>query len=447
MGVGRAFVTGLGGLNAFSQAVGYISDNLANVSTTGFKRVDADFQSFTTRSTQRYHDPGGVTAVPVYRNANGGQVVNSDNPTSFAVADGSGFAPVRNASNIVNGTATLSSSLQLYTRATDFSVDANGYLVNSTGQFLMGLQETTYYGGATTIPGTPSLGNLVGVRVDPTIYKSLPGAASTTIDLNANFPADVAAGATATSQLQFYDSLGKAQTLDITYTKSAAAANTWDITAVSVTGAPAGTTVTIGGAAVPVAGALDFTTAGALQTPANGQLSYDIAWPATYGPTTPQSVVVDYGEAATATQAATGSTQYSGTNLEVRSVGDQTGRSPGSFQKASMDKSGYVVFSYSNGQQLSPYRIPLISFSNPDKLQRVSGSTFSADDPNAGKPVARWSGEGDAGRIIPSASEQSNVDIGEELTKMIVAQRAYSSNGKVISSADEMIQEVLNLKR
>ena len=124
---------------------------------------------------------------------------------------------------------------------------------------------------------------------------------------------------------------------------------------------------------------------------------------------------------------------------------DTTGQAPGSFQKASIDSNGYVVFSYSNGEQLKPYRIPLVTFSDANNLDRVTGAVFAGNDTLAGKPVARWSGEGDSGNIVPSSTEASNVDIADELTKMIVAQRAYSSNGKVITTADEMIQDALGL--
>ena len=182
-------------------------------------------------------------------------------------------------------------------------------------------------------------------------------------------------------------------------------------------------------------------------------LSLPVDWSLTStlpGSTAPQNVEVNFGNirtgtAVTTTNPATGTTQYAGSNLEVRSASDVTGQAPGSFQKASIDTDGYVVFSYSNGQQLKPYRIPLVSFSDANNLQRITGAVFAGNDTLAGKPVARWAGEGDAGNIIASATEASNVDIADELTKMIVAQRAYSSNGKVITAADQMIQEALGL--
>ncbi|MEI8393964.1 MAG: flagellar hook-basal body complex protein [Rhodospirillaceae bacterium] len=712
MGVGQAFNTALGGLNAFASQVGYISDNLANVSTPGFKRVDADFQSFVTLSTQNFHSPGGVNIQPAYRVSLAGQVNNTDNPTAFSIANGTGFAPCAVPNNVVGGVANFTNATQHFTKACNFTVDTSGYLTNTAGQYLMGMKEQTTYKG--DVPGTPSLGNLVGVRVDPTIYKSIPGKASTTIQYNANFPAGMsplplgdanATSAQVTSQVQFFDSLGNARTMEVVMQKipvskaldnSANGTNApsqWELLSAKVKGVPDykngtadlvvdvsdsnGDTLidstdkslfftsagalfgrsaltaaqTAAAAAVGVAGAGavgggfagvtaataasvagyvttaaaslttsagDVTTnavadATAIQTAAQTyvatlanaataasvtaaatavvnaaaaaataattatnaatnvaaapptatisdvvaaadslgsanttyqtalktlasltasdagttaaivtgmtnaalavtdndkavtdagvanaadkaataanaaaaatnppvaatvsaaattsgnvlpQLHFSIPWnnsvnvgtaaapvPSTVGSapeTDPQALVLNYGSQASGVNAATGSTQYAGTNLEVRSVNDNTGQAPGSFRKASIDTAGNVVFSYSNGQQLKPYRIPLITFNNPNDLERVTGAVFSGNDTLAGPPVAHWSGEGDTGTIITNSVEQSNVDIADELTKMIVAQRAYSSNGKIITTADEMIQETLGLKR
>ena len=231
MGVGSAFNTALGGLSAYGNQVGYISDNLANVSTPGYKRVDADFQSYVTLATPTVMNPGGVNIAPAYRNTLAGQVSSSANPTAFAVSEGNGFAPVTVPTSVTGGVANFGNSLPLYTRACDFSVDTNGYLVNSAGDYLEGVKEQTTYAG--DVPGTPSLGNLVGVRVDPTVYKSIPGTASSTVDYNANFPAGMtavpvgdpnAAASQVTSQVQFFDSLGNSQTLQLTYQKVPVAA-------------------------------------------------------------------------------------------------------------------------------------------------------------------------------------------------------------------------------
>ncbi len=451
MGVGNAFNTALGGLNAFATQVGYISDNLANVSTPGFKEVTSNFQSYVTESTPTFHNPGGVTITPSYQTTLAGQINSTATATNFSVSNGNGFIPVAVPTNLIGGVASFNNAQTLYTRAGDFTVNNNGYLVNSAGNYLLGVKEQTTYQG--NIPGTPSLGNLTGVRVDPTVYKSIPGVASTTINYNANFPAGVTANAAVptttaqvTSQVQFYDSLGTAQTLQIVYQKTSA--NTWvpeSATIPSDTTVPA-LTVAIAG------GPLTFNTDGSLATPANGNITFTPSAAFADGASA-NVVTLNYGAPqvpafpAVAVTPATGSTQYAGSALEVRSVTDTTGQAPGTFQSASVDNNGYVVFSYTNGQQKKPYRVPLVSFSDATKLQRITGATFAGDDTLAGPPIVGWSGQGQAGTIAPSAVEESNVDIATELTKMIVAQRAYSSNGKVITTSDQMFQDTLQLVR
>ena len=445
MGVGNALNTALSGMSAFATQIGYISENLANVSTVGYKGVQSNFQSYVTESTPTFESPGGVTVTPLYQNTLAGQVSSTGVGTNFAIAGGTGFAPVASPTSVNGTTASFSGSQQLYTQACDFTINNNGYLVNSAGDYLMGVKEQTTYQG--DIPGTPSLGNLVGVRVDPTIYQSIPGKPSTTIDYNANFPASAATGTTATSQVQFYDSLGTAQTLNIVYTKTPGATNSWTITSPATipsdTSVPA-LTVT------PNPTTLTFTTSGALATPATGNVTFTPSGPfadgAVLGPT--GALTLNYGTAAAAgppVVAASGSTQYTGTNLEARSVADLTGQAPGTFQSADVDNNGFVVFNYSNGEQLKPYRVPLVTFSNPNELQRATGATFAGNDTLAGTPMVQWAGQGSAGTISPSSVEGSNVDIATELTQMIVAQRAYTANSKVISAADQMIQDALGL--
>lgn len=451
MGIGSAFTTALSGLTAFSQQIGYISDDLANTSTIGYKGVDANFQSYVTASNANQFSPGGVAVTPSYTNTLAGQISTTSVATNFAISGGNGFAPVMVASSTTGGTANFFNTPQLYSRACDFSVDANGYLVNGSGQYLMGLKETTPFSSppGSTIPTTPSLGNLVGVRVDPSTYKSMPGAASTIIDYNGNFPASLTAdpvipdtASQVTSQVQFYDSLGSVQTLQVVYQKTAA--GTWDVASATLPSDKNATVAFTAGSQVVfnANGALSSVTNGSALVPAN-DLGLDFTVSGLSDGSTGaagQTISLDYGSTTT------GTTQYSGSSLEVRSSTDTTGQAPGEYQSASIDKDGYVVFTYSNGLQAKPYRIPLVTFNNANELDRITGSTFSGNDTLAGAPVTRWAGEGDAGTITPSSTEASNVDIADELTAMIVAQRAYSANGKVITTTDQMMQETLSLK-
>ncbi len=445
MGIGNAFNTALGGLTAFSNQIGYISDNLANTSTVGFKRVDANFQSYVTESTTSYHSPGGVTVLPSYRNNVAGQISSTSVATNFAIS-GNGYIPVETPSTTSGGVANFTGSTANYTRAGDFSVNNDGYLVNGSGQYLMGLKENTTFSSpaGSTIPNSASTSNLVGVQVS-SAYKSMPGSASSVIDYSANFPASVTANATipttsaqVTSEVQFYDSLGTAQTLDVVYQKTAA--NTWSVVSASLPSDSAATVNFTAGAT------LNFSTSGALSgvtgastTVPTGDLGLDFTVTGlSDGAAASQTLSLDYG---TTTN---GTTQYSGSSLDVRASTDTTGKASGTYQSASIDKDGYVVFNYSNGEQAKPYRIPVVTFSDQNKLTRVTGSTFAANDTQAGTAIAQWAGQGSAGTISPSSTEASNVDTADELTQMIVAQRAYSANGKVITTADQMLQDALS---
>ena len=467
MGIGNAFNTALSGLSAFSSKVSYISENLANTSTVGYKSVGSSFQSYVTASNANYNSSGGVTISPSYNNTLAGQVTTTSVGTNFAVSDGNGFVPVEVPTTTTNGTASFSGSTQLYTRAGDFSVNNDGYLVNSAGQYLQGLKETTAFSNpsGSSIPTTASLGNLTAVKIDNT-YLSMPAAASTTITVNDNWPASKTSDATiptsdtsasqVSSELQFYDSLGTVQTLKVTYQKTAD--NTWNIvnasipsdTAASVT--IGGVTYTNGVADSDSAAQIVFDTSGNLSsvvggssTLTGGNLGFDFSVRgltdgSAGSATSTQTLTLDLGTTSS------GSTQYSGSSLSVRSTSDATGHAAGEYKSASVDSDGYVVLSYSNGMTAKAYRVPLVTFNDADELTRVSGSTFSAND-LAGSPVARWAGEGDAGSITSSAVEASNVDTADELTAMIVAQRAYSANGKVITTCDDMLKETLNLKQ
>ena len=511
MGIGIAFTSALSGLSAFSSQMGGIADNLANSNTIGYKRVDASFHSFVTGASESTYSPGGVTATPIYRNNVAGQVATSSIATNFAITGGSGFIPVKSGSDALAAASNLGSSPQAYSQDGSFGVNASGYLTNGSGQYLMGIPESAPFAGVSAT-ASPSLGSLKPVQVSST-YRSMPGTASTLIDYNANFPASLVSDKTtlpastsqATAQIQFYDSLGTPQTLQITYTKAATGsvkntdgttgqASLWRVESASVVSDPTATVFDSAGYPFPdtVVGPqyVMFNQNGALITDPNvgssfvdasttfayvdpnntGTFAYASSTsvsaghfgtdfvingltdgssgssPPSAGPpaaaTLPaQTITLDYGSATG------GSTQYTGSTLDVRSVSDITGKTNGTYQSASIDSSGDVVFSYSNGATAKPYRVPLVSFPNPNGLTRETGSLFTGNVPAAGSPTARWAGDGDVGTITPSANESSNVDIADELTKMIVAQRSYSANGKVITTTDQMMQETLELKR
>jgi flagellar hook protein FlgE len=447
MGIGSAYSTALGGLNAFSTQISYISEDLANTSTVGYKGIGADFQSYVTGSTGATAGAGGVTVQPSYQNDLSGSITTTSTATNFAIS-GNGYIPVEVPSTTSSGSADFSGSTEEYTRAGDFTVNANGYLVNSAGEYLMGEKETTTFSSpaGSTIPSSASVDSLTPVQVS-NAYRSMPGSASSVIDYNANFPASTTASSTAgttsaqvTSQIQFYDSLGTAQTLQVVYQKTAD--NTWTVESATLPDDSNASVSFTSGTAIT------FSSTGTLSSISNpsskvtsGDLGIDFTVSGLSDGATAsssQTVTLDLGTTSS------GSSQYSGTSLDVRSTTDTTGKAAGDFESASINSDGYVVFTYTNGETAKPYRVPLVTFADADQLTRVSGATFTASS-TSGSAIAQWAGEGEAGTITSSATEASNVDVATELTAMIVAQRAYSANAKVITAADSMLQDALAL--
>ena len=124
----------------------------------------------------------------------------------------------------------------------------------------------------------------------------------------------------------------------------------------------------------------------------------------------------------------------------------QNGVPPGSFSSVSTDSSGKIIVNYDNGQSRPIAQVPVIVFNNPDGLQREDGQSFTATN-LSGTALANDAGSSGAGNIVTGSVEQSNVDIGTEMTRMIVAQRAYEINARAIQTSEEMLANANNLKR
>ncbi len=470
MTIEGAMGSALNGMVAFSNQVSSISENLANSSTVGFRRVDTGFRDMVMAPEVSYQSPLSVRAYPRYRNEVGGSITGSDNPTSFSISSGDGFVPVTDVS-FSNGTEALGTDIR-YTRAADFSIDRNYNFINSAGQALMAVRETGRF--SNTFPATAGGGQLEPVNRDPAIYGRLPGTPTTSLSLNANFPAAAsvvadptdpvapgpAAGAGASDQnlsIQVYDALGTPHTMQLIMRKTAAVGttnptttlpnmNTWSVIDAKIIGTPGNANVPVGHA--DAAGknyTISFDSNGRLV--GSSLIPFHIPGLADTLPTgpaisSPTVLNLDFGTPTL------NSTQFSGQAIEIRGYQDWDGHPPGDFSSASIDSAGNVAFKYTNGITMTPYRIALATFPNPDLLERLTGTTFGSNPTLAGDPTYSWSGNtGSAGTIIPNSKESSNVDMATELTKLIVAQRAYSSNSKVISTSDQMMETAIGMGR
>ena len=175
-------------------------------------------------------------------------------------------------------------------------------------------------------------------------------------------------------------------------------------------------------------------TAGATNAPVETVLGMDFGQG-------PQSITLNMGRF----NVAQGITQYAGAEFSLRNL-TQDGVPPGSYAGIGLRENGDVTVNYDNGQSRTIARVPLVAFSDPDKLQRLDGQAFMRTVSSGEARVTDASSNG-VGKLVVGALEKSNVDIAAEFTKLIVAQRAYSANTRVVSTTDEMLQETINMRR
>ncbi len=454
MSLFSALTVAVGGLNAQSRSIGHISDNIANASTTGFKRIDTQFQTLVTQSTSSLSDPGGVRATPSYQNNIQGNLVQSQSPLDLAIS-GNGFFIVKQPIAQTNGSVSFTGQ-ELYTRRGDFTLDKDGYMTNGAGYVLEGHPIDTITNIVDTSQVTPIL---VSSATDNPV-------ATTLVTYSANLPASATSTTTfSPSDIQIYDSLGTRHTTTFSWAKLAAPVNTWRLTVT-----PAGATATAGftdnsGAAV-AAGAsvasqtLDFTfqsttPAGTVSAIANSGLGNfftigspttagspaTVSFPATFAGAGSQTVTLNFGSY----QTADGVTQFDATDLNVSSI-EQNGVPQGAFRDLSIDNNGFLSLNYDNGRSRTLYQIPITTFNSPNNLERKDGGVFGSTT-ESGTASRHLPNNNGAGKIVSNSLEGSNVDIADEFTKMIQAQRIYSANAKTITTADSMLQEIINVIR
>jgi flagellar hook protein FlgE len=437
-----AIDTAISGLTAQSASFGNISEDVANSQTVGFKRVDTSFIDYLTTSTATDNEPGAVVAQPEYINNVQGAITQTDNPLGVAIA-GQGFFAVSQPIGVSNGVPTFNPQ-QFYTRAGDFSMNASGYLVNSAGQYLNGWT-------VNPATGVADQNALVPIQVSQSTYNPV---ATSNVTLSANLPATPTAGtATAaaplSSQITVYDALGTAHTVTLNWSQNAS--NDWDVQ-ISVPDSTTGTTDagtadvqfgTLSGNAVPQ-GTIGQVAVSAADPGTITTAGYTAGQPATVDFTT------DFGSGSQTIQlnlgtygGTNGVTQYAGSAYSLLGL-TQDGVPPGSFSGVSTQASGNVVVNYNNGQTRTIAQIPLVTFNAPNSLQSQNGQSFTAT-PASGTPLAEAASVNGAGNLVTGSVEGSNVDIATEFSNLIVAQEAYSSNAKVVTTANTMLQATLQM--
>ncbi|OYU46916.1 MAG: hypothetical protein CFE31_19190 [Rhizobiales bacterium PAR1] len=447
MGIFGAMTTAISGLQAQSFALENVSGNIANSRTTGFKRVDTSFADLVPDLPPRRELSGSVGAFSRNTASVQGDIQASQIGTNVAVS-GEGFFMVKTSTGTSNGQPVFAGST-MFTRRGDFELDRNGYLVNGTGNYMMG-----YPLNATT----GVINGALGVMQVPS--SNLPARATTTVNYEANLPklpltnsynaaapgselltgalytgATVAAQDTTIFQdrtiagqtVTVYDSAGSPINVQTRWGKTSnAAPETWSLYYMSNTTATGATTQW-----TQVSNSIQFSASGQLTSPASGII------------TTPFTVDGVTSSAINFTFGTTGLTQYAdpqGHEKPSRLV--QDGYPTGTLQNVTVASGGNVMGSYSNGQTVGLAQIALANFSAPNLLKRNDGGTFE-QTLESGQPLVSSGGNG----VVGASTENSNVDIADEFSKMIVTQQAYSANTKVVTTAQSMLQDVINIIR
>jgi flagellar hook protein FlgE len=410
---------GISGLSANATAMTVIGDNIANVNTTAFKSNSAHFANVLSSSlggdSATANVGRGVEFWGVNAQWTQGSLENSSSATDLAV-NGKGFFMVQD----------LSGS-NFYTRAGNFTFDKQGYLVNPDGLQLQGYQ----------IDSNGNIGSISDIYIPG--ERVSPPSATTVFNFDVNLSSSAEVGDTYTTAQTVYDSLGNAIPMTFTFTNTGPGA--WTV-AGSVP-ATVGSAVTIGGAASM---AVTFDANGAMTAPAgdvtvavtpganglmaNGASPLSMTWDF-YDDSTPP---VSHGDV-------TGYSSASGTTFQY-----QDGYPAGMLRGISIDETGVVTASYSNGEMTPLYQVALVDFPSYDGLTKL-GKNLYAESLASGQALVGTAGTGRLGSVAPSSLEMSNVDLAEEFVKMITTQRAFQANSRVITSSDEILQELINIKR
>lgn len=388
----RALYSAISGLRSHQTMLDVTGNNIANVNTTGFKASAIQFQDTLSQLTKGASGPqaeaGGSNPAQI-----GLGVQVAAITTNFS--QGSSQATGRSTDMMISGNGFFvvqSGGETLYTRAGSFSFDAGGRLITPDGALVQGW---TAVGGV-----VPTTGGAVDQITLPQNAVA-PAVKTTSVTMSGNLPADAAVGDALTRNVDVYDNVGTSRTLSMTFTRSSTG---WNIAA--------------GDGAATATGALVFSS---------GTLTSG-------GSMTIGGLAVDFTKV----------TQFAG--LQTIAASDQNGREPGTLQSFSLSKDGTLVGSFSNGATEAIARVALATFVNPGGLEKAGSSTYRTSI-NSGASVLGTAGSGGIGALMGGALEMSNVDLSQEFTNLIVAQRGFQANARIITTSDEVLQELTNLKR
>ena len=433
MTISSSLNAGVAGLQSNATRLASISDNIANSSTYGYKRVQTDFSSLVISSSGGSYSAGGVRATTQRLIDESGSLVSTSNATDLAVR-GRGMLPVAQASEIevANGMPTMN-----LTTTGSFRTDADGYLVSDSGLVLLGWPAQPD-GTVPTFPRDTSDG-LEPVQINVNQFSGEP---TTQLSLGVNLPAtDTDAGSLGEIQylsVEYFDNLGTSENINISFTPTVPAtgsSNEWTVqmTDSALNDAVVGEYVLTFDSSRTSGGTLESVT-----TVSGGA----------YDPTTGSLIVAAEGGPLEINIGTLGDndgiTQLSDSFAPVSISKD--GSPVGNMTNVEVDANGFVTAYFDTGINRTIYQIPLVDLPNPNGMVALDQQTY-LPSPESGSFFLWDAGDGPTGDIVSFAREESAVDVAGELTAMIQTQRAYSSNAKVIQTVDEMLQETTNIKR
>ncbi len=458
MSLSSSLNAGVAGLFVNATKLATISDNIANSATPGYRRSDVEFASLVSpdpRST--VYTAAGVRAIPFRDVETSGSLRSTSNSTDLAVA-GNGMLPVTDASRL-----GLPSNERpfLLTPTGSFETNEVGNLVTKSGLALLGFPTDSAGNllGAVVRDGTSSL---EPVQVSPFLTAAQ---ATSEVSLGVNLPAretefDLAGPQPFESPIQYFDSVGRANTLRIVYTPMLPAAagdpptDMWNLSIFDTAGPDP---------ALPIASVdlqFDDTQGGVLLNP-GGVVENDLTGsggeptgysPASFDETTgiiriqakngEVPIDVFIGSPDPAVQG--GLTQLDAEFAPTNIIKD--GAPAGTLSSLEVDERGVLLGVYDTGQRVALFQIPIADVPNPNGLVALDNQSFALS-PDSGNLFLYDANTGPVGSIESFSLQESTVDIARELTDLISTQRAYSSNATVIQTVDEMLQETTNIKR
>lgn len=432
----RSLFSGVSGLKNHQTRMDVIGNNIANVNTVGFKASRVNFEDVLSQTLQSASSAQGTRGGTNPMQVGLGMSVASID-TLFT--DGS-TQPTGKATDLAitgQGFFVLSDGTdKIYTRAGNFDFDPQGNLLASNGYSVMG-----WMADAT---GKIDSNQPVGTIKLP-VDTPMAAKASTKIIYSGNLSGSAAVGTKVATSMDIYDAQGNQYILNATFEKTGA--NTWTLTpdAAAITAKDAsGATITIGNITTPLpVTTVHFNADGTLDTAGSTINTINITPAGPYAGAPGFSITPDI---AALTQYGSGESPDKSTDASTAKALDSDGYPEGVLNDKAIDSNGIITGKFSNGRQMVLGQIAMAVFNNPGGLNKVGDNLFVQSN-NSGKAQIGTAGTGGRGSFNPGSLEMSNVDLAQEFSNMIITQRGFQANSKIISVSDEMLDTLANLKR